>query len=257
MRTIVVLLGGVTLLVLQASCRTNARAHADGAPPDPVTLTSARGPELPTLKARMRDHDRHGAAMRDAVARASLDDARREGKVLAELRIEGGIEPSWRKHLDAMNAAAQTVADAKDLTGASVGLAAVARACGDCHASLGGPGPVVGDPPGEGSGVGIRMARHQWAAARLWDGLAVPSEDAWKAGARVLTDAPLEPDTLTPGKSPAPAIGGLASAVHDLGRRARAVETAVDRGAVFGELMATCGACHNRLGGGPTEAKRR
>jgi len=205
----------------------------------------------------MRDHDVHGARLRDAVAGASVDAARREAKVLAELRIEGSVEPTWRRQLDAMNTAAATVVNAKDLTEASRGLAAVARTCGDCHATLGGPGPVVGEPPAEGSGVGPRMTRHQWAAARLWDGLVAPSEDAWKAGARVLIDAPLVPEALTPGKSPAPAIADLSSSVHELGRKARVVDAAIDRGAVYAELMATCSACHLRLGGGPPEAKPR
>lgn len=258
MRTIHLVLGALAVLVVHAGCRTNTAAQqADSSPSQAAALTSARAPESPTLKARMHDHEVHGAALRDAVARADLEGTRREAKVLAELRIDGGIEPTWRKQLDAMNAAAATIVDAKNLAEASHGLAAVARTCGDCHATLGGPGPVVGEPPGEGSGVGPRMQRHQWAAARLWEGLAAPSEDAWKAGARVLADAPLEPEVLTPGKSPAPAIGVLASSVHEIGRKARVVKATVDRGAVYAELMATCSACHNRLGGGPPETKPR
>lgn len=205
----------------------------------------------------MHDHDVHGAAMRDAVARGDLDAARREAKVLAELRIDGGVEPTWRKNLDAMNTAAARVAEARDLPAASRGLSAVARTCGGCHATLGGPGPIVGEPPGEGSGVGPRMKRHQWAAARLWDGLVVPSDDAWRAGARVLADAPLEPELLTPGKTPVPKVGTLARSVHELAHKASEAESAVDRGKVYGELMSTCSACHEWLGGGPPPSRPR
>lgn len=246
-------LGALTLL--SAACRTKPLGHVDSAPPEPVTLTSARAPESPTLRARMRDHDRHGTAMRDAVARGDLDAARREAKVLAELRIDGGIEPTWRKNLDAMNAAAARVAQAKDLAEASRGLAGVARTCGNCHAMLGGPGPIVGEAPAEASGVVPRMKRHQWAVARLWDGLVVPSDDAWRAGARVLADAPLEPELLTPGKSPVPKVGTLARSVQELARKAAVVESEVDRGAVYGELMSTCSTCHQWLGGGSPAAR--
>lgn len=243
------------LLALDVGCRPKAQARVDGSASDPVTLTSAPLPESPTSKARMREHDVHGAALRDAIARADLAAARREAKFLADLRLGGGIEPTWRRKLDAMNAAAAQVADARDLAGASRDLGAVAQTCGDCHATLGGPSVVVGEPPAEGSGVAFRMKRHQWAATRLWDGLVVPSDDAWKAGAHVLADAPLEPEVMTPGRSPVPAIGSLVVSVRELARKASAAETAVDRSAVYGELMATCAGCHERVGGGPSERK--
>ena len=155
-----------------------------------------------------------------------------------------------------MNAAAARVAEAKDLTEMSRGVAAVARTCGDCHATLGGPTIIVSEVTMDAPGVLPRMLRHQWAAARLWDGLGGPSQDAWRGGARVLMDAPLEPEGLTPDRSPAPAIGTLASSVHQLGRKARVVESGVDRAAVYADLIATCSACHSRLGGGPPEGRR-
>ena len=251
MRTTLLLLGALPVVLAQAGCRNDSLAQANVAPGDPVAVTSARPSDPATFKARMRDHDLHGAAMRNAVARADLEAARREATTLAELRLAGGIEPPWRRQLDAMNAAAARVAAAKDVPEMSRNVAAVARTCGDCHATLGGPVLPVGEPPEPGSGVAARMMRHQWAAARLWDGLVAPSQEAWRAGARVLADAPLEPETLTPGKSPAPAIGTLARSVHDLGQKAKVVTSGVDRAAVYGELLATCSACHLRLGGGP------
>ena len=59
----------------------------------------------------MREHDAHGTAIRDAIAHADLELARREARVLADLKIEGDIDPTWRKKLDAMNAAASRLAD--------------------------------------------------------------------------------------------------------------------------------------------------
>jgi mono/diheme cytochrome c family protein len=254
----VALPGALAVVIASAGCRRETpQSRVSNA--EPATLSSAAMPDVATLKAQMRDHAAHAAAMRDAVTRADLDAAKREARTLAELHVEGGAEPAWRERLDAMNAAASRVAAAKDLAETCRELAGVARTCGDCHATLGGPGHVhvVDEPPDDAPGVVPRMKRHEWGAARLWDGLIAPSNHTWKQGARVLMDAPLEPEALTPGKSPVPAIGTLATSVHDLGRKARVVEAPADRAAIFAELMTTCSACHQRLGGGPPARRTR
>ena len=254
MRVTLSVVGAVVLVLGYAGCRSSTPPRVEDARVTPATLTSARGPETLTLGARMHEHDAHGVAMRDAVAHADLDAARREATVLAELRVEGVADPAWRAQLGAMNAAAGRVARAKALSEASSGVAEVARTCGDCH-RLGGPSPSTIEPPEYEPGVVAGMKRHEWAVARLWDGLVIPSDRAWRAGARVLRDAPLRPERLTPGSNPVPAIGELAIAVlatsvHDLGERATVTDASVDRGAVYGELMTTCAACHAQFAQG-------
>lgn len=242
--------------VLQAGCRSHD-SRTSGSEGNPAALTSA-SPAPPSLRVQMHDHDVHALALRDAIARADLDVARREATTLADLRVDGGTAPAWRKQLAAMNAAATKVAQARDLGDASRELAALARTCGDCHATLGGgPRLTLTEAPEPEPGVAPRMARHRWAADHLWQGLVMPSDRAWRMGARVLTDAPLEPELLTPGKSPVPAIGTLSTSVHELGRKASVVQAQLDRSVVYGELMATCSACHARLEGGPGDAGRR
>jgi cytochrome c553 len=243
------ILAALSVVSLQIGCRTRP-PRSDDAHEPPAAITSGRPAEL---AARMREHDTRAAALRDAVVRGDLTSVRREAKVLAALRTEGVIEAPWRKQLAAMNAAAARVADAGDLADASRDLAGLAKTCGDCHATLGGPQTVVGEVPERVPGDVPRMRRHQWAAERLWDGLVGPSARAWRTGARVLLEAPLEPEVMIPNKSPGPAIGPLASSVHELGRKARVVEAAGDRVAIYGELLVTCSACHQRLGGGPAE----
>jgi cytochrome c553 len=242
------LLGTLSLTLANSACRTNPPAPSDAAAAQPPTLTSAAGPRT---NVRMGDHGVHGVAMRDAVARADLDTARREAGVLAAWTLEGPVDGATNQRLDAMKAAAARLAAVKDLAAASNELAHVARSCGDCHAVVGGISTPASPPPSDRGDVASRMKRHQWAASRLWEGLVIPSNDAWKAGARVLSDAPLEPELLTPGKSPVPAVGQLAMSVHDLGRRAATVESMVTREGDYGQLMATCSACHGWLGGGP------
>lgn len=255
MRTPLVL-GAILVSICGCRARAPTPASADGAPAQPPTLTSARAPESPTTEARMREHDRHGAALRDAIARGDLDGAHREAKVLADWRIEGTIDATWRKNLNAMNFAAAHVEAARDIDAAARALGTLARTCGECHASLAGPHAVVGEPPTATEGATAEMRRHQWAAARLWDGLVVPSDDAWKAGTSVLADAPLEPEALTPQQSPAPRVGTLARAVHDRAHKAEAAASPFERARAYGELMTSCADCHHWLGGGPSAKPR-
>jgi mono/diheme cytochrome c family protein len=177
---------------------------------------------------------------------------RRSAKVLAELRIEGPLDPTWRTHLAAMNAAAGRVAAATDIGEAGRRVAAVAETCGGCHSALGVGAPTVEPAPAEASGVVPRMRRHEWAATRLWEGLVYPSNDAWTMGARVLADAPLEPESLTPGKTPVRKIDDMTRAVHELGKRASTLTSTKDRATAYAELLASCASCHQWLGGGPS-----
>lgn len=232
-------------------CRSAGPTAATTASADPPKSTGESRRQTPTVPTLMKDHEKHGAAMRDAVARGDLVTAKREGKFLAELRIEGPIDPAWKLRLDAMNAAAARVAKAPDLTQASHALGGVAKTCAECHTMLGRPRPPVGEPAGQGSGVRPAMERHQWAATQLWQGLVIPSDDAWKAGALAMSEARLAPEAFTPGQSPVPKIAELEKRVHDLGRKAQSVEQLDSRVQVYGELMATCADCHRWLGGGP------
>ena len=203
----------------------------------------------------MKDHETHGEAVRDALARGDLEQAKREAAVLARLRLQGHLDEEWKEKLDAMNVAAAGCAGSQDLKAASRALALLAKTCGDCHTMLGWRGPVVGVAAWQALGPRSYMMRHQWAATRLWDGLVVPSDEAWKAGASGLSESQLGPQVLTPGKTPGPEIGVLVQSVHDLGRRAEGATQVESRVELYGETMATCAVCHQWLGGGPSEAR--
>ena len=201
-------------LMVSAACKTTSRSERartpDAQPSSPAPGGDAREA---TVQARMQGHERHGDAMRDAVARGDLDGAKAEAKLLAELRIEGPTGGLWKQMFDAMKAAATRSTSATDVKDAGRDVGLVASTCGDCHTRFGRPGILI-EPPGALSpGVRASMQRHQWATERLWDGLVVPSDDAWNAGALALSEAPLMPEQLTPGKSPVPRLGELAQTV--------------------------------------------
>lgn len=189
--------------------------------------------------------------MREAVARGELRVVRQEAQFLVALGGDRAIDAAWRDRLEGMRLAAASLAEATNIPEASVRLGAVARTCGECHATLGGPRPAVAALPDPGPDVRSRMKRHGWAVARMWDGLVVPSTPAWKAGAHVLSDAPLQPALITPDQSAAAEIVKFDASVHDLARKAYAAESGAERSAIYGGLMTTCSDCHARLGGGP------
>jgi len=199
----------------------------------------------------MQGHERHGDAMRDAVARGDLDEAKTEAKLLSDLRIEGPSGGLWKQMFDAMRAAAARSTSTSDLKDAGRDVGLVARTCGDCHTKFGRPGILVEPPGALSSGAHASMRRHQWATERLWEGLVVPSDDAWNAGALALAQAPLVPAELTPGRPPVPRVGELAQAVHVLALKAESTEGVDARADLYGELLATCAECHTWLGGGP------
>jgi cytochrome c553 len=199
----------------------------------------------------MQGHERLGEAMRDAMARGDLDEVKGEAKLLAELRIDLPSSELWRRLLDATKAAAAHVAGAGDLKEASRGIGAVAKTCGDCHTVMGRPGKIFGYEHAHGSTVPARMQHHQWAAEQLWDGLVVPSDEAWNWGALALSETQLTPEQLTPGKSPVQRIVDMTQTVRALGREASDVERVDARADLYGDLLATCAECHQWLGGGP------
>jgi hypothetical protein len=246
MRTIAIyVLAALTV----SGCKTMSRSQHAGTPDaEPSSPSDAREA---TVQARMQGHERHGDAMRDAVARGDLDDARVEARLLAELRIEGPTGELWKHMFDAMRAAAARSVSANDLKDVSRDVALVARTCGDCHITFGRPGILIEPPGALSSGLRASMQRHQWAAERLWDGLVVPSDDAWYAGALALSEAPLSPEDLTPGKSPVPRVSELARTVHNLGVKAASAQSVDARAGLYGDVLATCAECHNWLGGGP------
>lgn len=237
---------------LAFACRTTT--------PNEAEISTGRSSEIAAGAARssqetqpkeMRDHGERGTAVRDAVARGDLDTAKRSAEALAQLRSEDPSDAAWNRRFEAVNAAAAQVAQSSDLDSAAHATALLAKACGDCHAALGGPKPTAGESMAQASGVRPTMLRHQWAAIRLWEGLVVPSDDAWKTGAHTLSDQALAAELLTPGKTPVPKVGQLVESVRDFGRKGEAAESADARADIYGKMLGTCASCHAWLGGGP------
>jgi hypothetical protein len=198
-----------------------------------------------TVAKRMEEHSVRAFAIKDAIAKGDLDRAKLDARWLAESEWTPNLRKDWHPEMQMMRAGARSITEAPDLGRAAYGLARVANGCASCHVRVAVPPKVPEDaPPDDGA---PRGQIHAWAMNRMWQGLTVPSDEAWLAGARLLTLVPLDPDmsTVTAEVSAEPAL--LALRAHELGTLARVVD--VDRrGAIFAEVLVTCAHCHDLLG---------
>lgn len=195
-------------------------------------------------------HAMQGLMIRDAVVRGDLDETKKAANALVAL-VSKHEAPTPESRLEAMVIAAHRVAEANTMNEAARSFAFLAERCGECHVATRGPASGPATPPPETLGLTPRMRRHQWGAARLWEGLVAPSDEAWLSGARVLADAPLTAEQTLAGRTPVPEIATLAASVHELGLDATHATKASTRIGIYGEVLTTCATCHTRVGGGP------
>ncbi len=197
--------------------------------------------------AQMVDHFDEALAIRDALIEGDLEAARRRARALVERR-PADLPAQADRYAADFRVAAQAVIEAPDRGTAGRAVGRLAASCGACHqglsvgVDLAPPAPPPTDPSTAG-----HMLRHLWAADRLWEGLVVPSDEAWARGAAALADAALRPETLSPDLPLYPKIEALALRVHSLGDEGK---TAVDTGYridIYAGLLATCARCHGLL----------
>lgn len=180
-----------------------------------------------------------------AIELALLRDHLVEAKILARAIATAPEEPAlseWAPMMARIREQAQAVATATSGDEALRHLPHLAAACAECHIASGNwpafeRAPAV---PSDGPVV-LRMARHQWATDRMWDGLIGGREDAWHAGLGVLAATPA-PFAIVDGDEVALAkqLQSLATAAL----RDRPADSLDTRVRIYGELLVTCAACH-------------
>jgi cytochrome c5 len=198
----------------------------------------------------MKMHFMKADEAQQAVIRGEWQKAREPMLWLAEHEDAVHSTPTWSPYVAAMREAAAEAANAQDITAAATGIARVAATCGACHAGLGaGPTFKIGEAPAESEEMKSHMKRHQWAAARLWEGMVQPSDEAWSAGAAALHDASLTQTSDEPEMAKNRQV--LADHVHNAAGRPAATND--DKVAVYAHILSTCSACHLGTGGGPKQ----
>jgi cytochrome c553 len=166
-----------------------------------------------------------------AIALGDLDRARTEAQRIAA-QDEPDLLPPWRSYLEDVRAAAAQVVASQDTITAAKTTANLGRTCARCHEAA--HADVVLPAQPATIAPGSPMATHQWAAARMWEGLIGPSDSHWSVGARVLA----ETAAATSGDS------HDAARMKALAEHARGLRDHDAWVAVYGDLLATCAHCH-------------
>jgi cytochrome c553 len=215
-----------------------------------IVVAVACAPQPTTaVQPRMTDHFANVSLLYGAAAAGDLVAVRAQARLLLERETGAGMPGKAQPYVEELRSFAGLASRAPDQQSGASAVARVAAACGSCHRALNRkvpPDTLTGPPEGDNP-VETRMTRHQWAAARLWDGLVGPSDEAWQAGASVLRDAPMFTDRLTEDVEQYAAVTKLAWQVHEVGALANTVTDQTRRADLYGTLLATCATCHDLL----------
>jgi cytochrome c553 len=196
----------------------------------------------------MRAHFKDALLIREAVIAGTPEQAANPATVLALIEDLDTLPPGWRDFVARMQQDARRITDSTSSAQAAAAAADLGVACGLCHQQHGGPKAAVESPPTEGTQLEARMKRHVWAADRLWEGLMIPSNDAWIAGTKALSTSPFPPEVLKEGGVNA---RSAASEFAKIVGRAPTKKKLEERAALYAELLVTCGNCHRAMKEGP------
>jgi cytochrome c553 len=187
------------------------------------------------VREQMWAHFEAARELQRAVAQGRLSDAR---------DLASWLELKAEPRTSELTAAARRIHDAPDLQTAAALTGTLASACSGCHeANRAAPVFVIPAEPPDGASIEAQMLRHQWAAARLWEGLIGPNDDAWYSGVRVMEGAKIDLRWTTNAK-PNPDAAAHAQTLRDLTAKAQNVEGRTARAGLFGAMLYTCASCH-------------
>jgi len=192
--------------------------------------------------AQVRMHSRFEAAQRlqMAIAVADLPRAREEARRIVALPEPEALAP-WRTYIDNVRVAARRIDGAKTTLEAASASVELGRECAKCHVAGNTRISFAKQPqPPDSPKLANQMFAHQWAAARMWEGVIGPSDEQWKLGATELAGARL---TIA-AESGELGIANDIARIRLLARRALDPKATPDRPAIFGDLLRTCVHCH-------------
>ena len=213
-----------------------------------VVVVAACGGRGEEVQVHMQEHFEKASEVHAAVLRGDLDAAREPAGWIMEHQPIDGSPPTWDPYVETLRGAADQVRQAADLQTAAMATSVMVQTCGNCHVALseGVTFSASPTPPSDPSTVS-HMQRHNWAAERMWEGLAIPSQEAWSQGIQSLAELSLRPASLTADSTLDPQVAALADRVHDLGEEGAQAVSWRARTSVYGRLISTCGSCHQLL----------
>lgn len=227
--------------------KADKQERAPGEPADegaeqPADEGAGSDPELATA---MAEHFVHAAALEQAVIDGDLEAVATQAKWIVDELPKDKLPEPWQPHLERMQSVAKRAAAAEDLAAAGVAAGELVGTCGACHRSTG-KGPKFGElsPVPEGEDTKTRMARHQWAASRMREGMVGPSDDRWTAGASAVSEAPPKPCPIPDDYVLPKETLDLREKIYEIGAKALETTSPEERAAVYGEYLTTCAGCH-------------
>jgi cytochrome c553 len=222
---------------------------ACGGAPEPVATPEEVAPvaDEEEVEEHMGVHFERATEARDALVFADLEAMREPFTWLSLHQPPPRLPGVGLPHFDAMRAAAAEGVEAQDIEAAAKAAAELAKACGGCHAAVEG-GPTFDSstlPPLE-EGVKSHMARHRWAADRMWEGLVVPSDSAWERAIVMLGEGGVGEHEMPEAMRRSPRALELRKQVHALA--GEDAPTAGHRAELYATLLVACAECHTVTG---------
>ncbi len=216
-----------------------ALAACDSSRADPPPVASEHDA---IQRFHMREHYVLLGAVQHLAIRGYLYEAQVIARVIANAPDEPGFA-RWSSQMGFARGNARELSMAPSSEEACRRIARLAATCAQCHLDAK-VSAIFGSPPAappEGATLDARMARHVWAADRLYEGILGPADASWRAGLDVLARSPV----------PWPVVDGdraaLSRRLQDLADQARthaAQDDLAARARTYGEILVTCSACH-------------
>jgi len=221
------------VLGLALACNCESAPGPAGSPLESVV--PAGRPETVDVRQTMRAHHQAAKELQVAITQGRLTSAR---------DLAAWIGTNANPRTDELLTAAYQIEQARDLAAAADLTGDLAGACGSCHLERG-VRPRLTSPPEPPALPGIKheMARHQWAAALLWDGVIGPDDLAWLTGARVMATATIDFSATTHDK-PNPEVVGYGETLRMLAIRAGETTDHTGRAVLYSEMLQNCVGCH-------------
>ena len=192
----------------------------------------------------MRAHFTDALLIRKAVIAGTPEQAASAAEALSKSESLEALPAGWRPFVERMQLTAGRINNSTSASQAAAATADLGVACGECHLQRGGPKASTEPAPAQGTALTDRMQRHVWATERLWEGLTVPSSEAWAAGAKALSASPFPAEILKQG-----GVHGRSAAgdFKKLVGQAPTKKKVEERAALYAELLVTCGGCHRAI----------
>jgi mono/diheme cytochrome c family protein len=225
-------------LVVLVAC-SPANADRDEPQPQPPQRPRFDAPTMVAL--HMRGRFQEARTIERLLVHGKLDEARTHARALAIAPDVPDASP-WSAKAIWVRKLAEDLATSSDVETALRVTAKISGACVECHVATGAAlhftYPAA---PADANTVPARMARHQWAVDRLWEGMIGGGDEAWSAGLRVLAATPLPFSVVDADKV---ALAQQLQRFATTALATRTTDTLDDRTRAYGEMLVTCAACH-------------